>query len=184
MKLRSAVFSLPIALTATSLQAQVPQAPHVSLEFGLATAAYKQSFSSDCCGPTRTAAGVAVSVRLQRPVGELFALGAEAGTSLTERKDMRWLMGIATIVSRRRIAPWGQVGAGLVSQPGECPADASDTSPSCRTALHVGGLAAAGVRWNVIHSFAIGVEAAFVTGLTTVYRRFSTQRLGLTLRLQ
>jgi hypothetical protein len=93
-------------------------------------------------------------------------------------------MAFGTIAARTRVAPWALVGAGLVSQPGECPADASDTSPDCKTALTPGGLVSAGIRWRLLHHLALGVETAFVIGTTTRERHFRTERYGFTVRVQ
>jgi len=93
-------------------------------------------------------------------------------------------MALGTIAARTRFAPWALVGAGLVSQPGECPADAPDTSPDCKKALTPGGLVSAGIRWRLLRHLALGVETAFVTGTTTRERRFSTERYGFTVRVQ
>jgi len=68
-------------------------------------------------------------------------------------------------------------------QPGECPADAPDTSPDCQLALRPAGALAGGVRCR-FGRFAVGVEAAWVSGTSDGFRRFSTERYGLTLRMQ
>jgi len=173
-----------LMLAAAALKAQAPKLPGVSIELGIASATFKQSFSSDCCGPTREATGSAFSVRIKRRTTRFIAVGVEVGASATPRPDMRWLMAIGTIAPSRRFAPWAQVGAGLVGQPGECPADAPDTSPDCKTAITLGGVVGVGVRWSLLSNLAIGLETAFVTGTSRGERRFSTQRYGLTLRLQ
>lgn len=172
-------------LAAAPLNSQGAKPPGVSVELGIASATFKQSFFSDCCGPTREATGNAFSIRIKRQTSRLIAVGAEAGASITPRPDMRWLMAIGTIAPRGRLAPWAQVGAGLVGQPGECPADAPDTSPDCRTAITLGGAVGAGVRWNLRRNLAIGLETVFVTGTPRGEgRRFSTERYGVTLRLR
>jgi len=93
-------------------------------------------------------------------------------------------MATGTIAPSGRLIPWAQVGAGLVSQQGECPADGSDTSSDCETAITLGGIIGAGVRWRLLHNLAIGLETAFVTGTSRGERRFSTVRYGVTLTQQ
>ena len=173
-----------LLLVTSSLDAQASHPSRVSIELAASRAILRQSFAFDCCGPTRTAGGVGLVFRVQRPVGRLFAAGGEAGLSLTKNvRDMRWLMAIATIAGSRRLAPWAQVGAGLVIQPGECPADGSDPGPGCRVALRPGGGVTAGVRWRV-GDFAVGLEAGLVTGTSNGQRRFSTERYGFAVRMR
>jgi hypothetical protein len=173
-----------LILAAGPLSSQEPKRSAVAVELGIASANFQQSFSSSCCGPTREATGTAFSIRIKRQASRLIALGAEAGTSLTPRPDMRWLMAIGSIAPSGRLTPWAQVGAGLVGQPGKCPADAPDTSPDCTTAITLGGVVGAGVRWGLLRNLAIGLETTFVTGTSRGERRFSTERYGITLRLQ
>jgi hypothetical protein len=166
------------------LNSQVPKTSRVSVELGIGAATFNESFASDCCGPTREASGSAFSIRIKRHTSRLIEVGAEAGASVTPRPDMRWLMMTGAIAPIKRLAPWAQMGAGVVSQPGECPADAPDTSPDCTTALTLGAIVGAGIRWSLLSNLAIGLEAAFVTGTTRGERRFSTGRYGVTLRFQ
>ena len=173
-----------LLLAASSLGAQTVAPARVSLELVVSAATLRQSFSFDCCGPTRTADGVGVVLRVQRPVGRLLAAGGEAGLSVTRNvRDMRWLMAIGTIAGTGRVAPWAQVGGGLVIQPGECPADGSDPGPGCQVALRPGGGVAAGVRWR-LGGFAVGLEAGLVTSISNGVRRFSTERYGVSVRMR
>jgi len=177
----SAAFLL---LALSSLQAQAPQSSRMSIELAASRATLRQSFAFDCCGPTRKNSGVGLVFRVQRPLGRLIAAGGEAGLILAnDVRDMRWLMAIVTIAGPGRLAPWAQVGTGLVIQPGECPADGSDPGPGCRVALRPGAGGAAGVRWR-FRNFAIGLEAGLVTGTSSGQRRFSTERLGLAVRMR
>src|SRR5947207_9802904 len=78
-----------LMLAAAALKAQAPKLPGVSIELGIASATFKQSFSSDCCGPTREATGSAFSVRIKRRTTRFIAVGVEVGASATPRPDMR-----------------------------------------------------------------------------------------------
>jgi len=176
--------SAVLVLAVSSLKAQASQPSRIWIELAASRATLRQSFAYDCCGPTRKAGGVGLVFRVQRPVGRLIEAGGEAGVSLTRNvRDMRWLMAIGTIAGSRRLAPWAQVGAGLVIQPGECPADGSDPGPGCRVALRPGGGVTAGVRWR-FGNFAVGLEAGLVTGASNGQRRFSTERYGVAVRMR
>jgi opacity protein-like surface antigen len=170
-----------LVLAAGPLDSQEPKRSAVSVELGIASANFHESFSSDCCGPTQKATGGALSIRIKRPTRRLIAVGAEAGTSVTSRPDMSWLMATGTIARSGRLTPWAQVGAGLVAQQGRCPQDSSDTSSDCATDITLGGVIGAGVRWRLRHNLAIGLETAFVTGTPRSESRFSTVRYGVTL---
>jgi len=173
------VLAFPAVLVGavSSLSAQA------SLELAVSRATLRQSFAYDCCGaPVWKTFGSAFDVRIMWPAGRVIEAGVEGGMSVTDRPDMRWLMASGAITAAGRMAPWARLGAGWVIQPGECPADAPDTSPDCRLALRPAGALAAGVRWR-FGRFAAGVEAAWVSGTSDGFRRFSTERYGLTLRL-
>jgi hypothetical protein len=175
-----------LILAAGPLNSQEPKRSAVSVELGITSAHFQRFYSSDCCG-TWEATGGALSIRIKRQTSRLLAVGVEAGRSLTPRPDMGWLMVIGTIAPKSmRLTPWAQAGAGLVSQQGECPADGPDTSPDCATAITLGGLIGAGVRWRLLHNLAVGLETAFVTGTPRgdPKRRFSTERYGVTLTLR
>ena len=126
------VLAIPAVLLVpvSSLRAQA------SLELAVGRATLRQSFAYDCCGaPVWKTFGSAFDVRIMWPAGRVIEAGVEGGMSVTARPDMRWLMASGAITAAGRVAPWARLGAGWVIQPGECPADAPDTSPDCRLAL-------------------------------------------------
>jgi hypothetical protein len=97
---------------------------------------------------------------------------------------MKWLMAAGLIETGTVLMPWAHMGAGVVSQPGECPADAPDTDPACKTDVKPGGQLAVGVRWNLMPRLSIGGEAAYIRGMNSRDRHFATRRVGLTIRWQ
>jgi hypothetical protein len=125
-----------------------------------------------------------LSLRLKHQISPLAELGVDGGATFAGHRDMKWLMATVSISSSKRVAPWGQLGAGLIAQPGECPADGSDTSPACKTDFNLGASLVGGVRWAIANHFAIGPEISLVTGLARRERRFTTTKVGLVLRLQ
>src|SRR2546430_1521696 len=174
------VLAIPAVLlvAVSSLHAQA------SLELAVSRATLRQSFAYDCCHARAwKTSGSALDVRIMLPIGRGIEAGVEGGMRVTARPDMRWLMASGAINAAGRVAPWARLGAGWVIQPGECPADAPDTSPDCRLALRPAGALAGGVRCR-FGRFAVGVEAAWVSGTSDGFRRFSTERYGLTLRMQ
>lgn len=172
-----------LAIPAVLLVAVSSLSAQASLELAVSRATLRQSFAYDCCGPTRRTSGAGLGFRITWPAVRLIEAGFEGGASMTSRPDLRWLMAILAVAADRRVAPWARVGAGLGIQPGECPADAPDTSPDCQLALRPAGALAGGVRCR-FGRFAVGVEAAWVSGTSDGFRRFSTEWYGLTLRMQ
>lgn len=167
-----------------SVAAQTGAALPVGFEAVLGAAQLAESFSDDCCGPTRNATGSSVSVRVRAPAARLLRWGLDAGATFADHRTMKWGLAVLSVASQGRVAPWGQIGGGLVTQPGECPADGPNYGPGCQTDFRLGATAAGGALWTVSRHFAIGVEAALVRSATLNSRRFTTQRIGLTLRMQ
>jgi hypothetical protein len=166
----------------------------MSVEGAFGGGEVRRSYTSDCCGPGKQASGNSASVRIKRRIGRWIEIGAEGGQALTDVQDMQWLMLVAAISPATRLAPWVQLGGGMVTQPGEChqinadpapgPEEPSSFSPTCATAIKLGGAVAAGIRWRIGGRLAIGLEAAWVRGKTHIDQQFTTERLGLTVRLQ
>lgn len=179
------VWLLPglLVALASPVTAQDQRPSRVVFEGAIGVARFVESFSSDCCGPARDATGSSVSLRLKGRRGRLTELGVEGGATFAGQRDMKWLMAIGSVATATRISTWAQVGAGFIAQPGECPADAPDTSPECKVQPWFGGLVTAGVRWPLVDRLAVGLEAALVRGANHNERSFTTQRIGVTLRL-
>ncbi len=144
-------------------------------------ARFAESFTTDCCGPTRAASGSSFSVRVQRG-SRTAAFALEGGATFAGGRGMKWLMPVFALTLPKRPSPWFAVGAGLMAQPGECPADASDTSPDCTTHFVPGWLVGAGIRPSLSDHVAISLETSLVRGLVGA-RRFTTQRMGLGIRV-
>ncbi len=140
-------------------------------------------FTSDCCGPTRSRGGISAGGRFRWRQDALVSPGLDFGVTFARGRDMKWAMALATIVSGANIAPWAHVGAGVVLQPGECPADSSDTDPACSLNFNLGGQAAVGILWRFAARWGIGSEVAVITG-APIYRDrwITTQRVGILLR--
>lgn len=166
------------------LLAQTRKPLRVAFEGAVGVAELSESFSDNCCGPTRDATGLSLSVRMRERSGRLFELGLDGGATFAGHREMKWVMGVLSIAVPRRVSPWAQIGGGLVAQPGACPVDGPNTGPGCETDLKLGATAAGGIRWTVSGRLAVGVEAAYVRGKAHNSTRFTTKRLGVTLRLQ
>jgi len=173
-----------LSSAAPELLAQTRKPLPVAFEGVAGLAQFIESFSDDCCGPARDAAGLSLGLRIRERSGRLFELGLEGGSTFAGHREMKWALAVLSIAAPRRVAPWAHIGGGLVAQPGECPADGPDFGPGCETDLKLGATAAGGVRWTIGDRLAVGIEAAFVRGKAKESRRFTTRRLGLTIRIQ
>lgn len=173
-----------LGAVAPSVTAQTRAPSPIAFEAVIGVARFVQSFSDDCCGPTRAATGPSLGVRITAPASRLLRWGLEAGAAFADHRNMKWGVAVLSIGGHGRIAPWGHLGGGLLIQPGECPQDGPDYGPGCRTDFRLGATAAGGAVWSVGTHLAIGAEAGAVRSMTRNSRRFTTQRVGLTLRLQ
>ena len=175
-----------VVLTAAvpELLAQTRKPLPVAFEGVVGLAQFTESFSDDCCGPARDATGFSFSLRIRERSGRLFELGLEAGATFAGHREMKWGLAVLSIAAPKRVAPWVHIGGGLVGQPGECPADGPTFGPGCETDLKLGATAAGGVRWTIGERLAVGIEVAYVRAKSEDSRRFTTRRLGLTIRVQ
>ncbi|HUQ21210.1 MAG TPA: hypothetical protein VM099_16440 [Gemmatimonadaceae bacterium] len=144
----------------------------------------RELFSDDCCGPTRHSWGTSLGLRARRDIGNRLALGVDGGLTFASHRTMKWLMGVGSIAVANRLMPWAQLGAGLVTQPGECPADGLNYGPGCDTDFTLGAQAAAGLLWHLTEHVGLGGEGAIVRGLDKRATHFTTRRLAATVRLQ
>lgn len=165
------------------LAAQAPTRSTVGFEAMGGIARFTESFTSDCCGPKRTATGSSFGVRIGQGGGRRATLALEGGATFAAGRSMKWLMPVFALAVPKGLTPWIALGAGLMAQPGECPADAPDTSPDCKTQLGLGWVVDAGLRHPLKGHLAISLEASLVRGAAHRERRFTAQRIGLGLHL-
>jgi hypothetical protein len=172
-----------LVVTGSECVAQGPDESRWALELSGGAATFRQVFSTECCGPTRRTAGSVYTVRAVQRRGSLLELRAElGGTLFAGGRRMHWLMPALALSRRSRVTPWLQLGAGVVLQPGQCPADSSDTDPGCDVDLNLGGQLAAGLRLRLAPTWSLGGEVGYVRGAKVDYRYFTAERVLIALR--
>src|SRR5438093_5763122 len=155
-----------LATTPLPLAAQEFHSTHSTIEAAVGAADIRESYTSDCCGPSRTLRGASASLRLARPLRDFAEIGVEGGLVLAGGTSMEWFMATGAVGGRKRLAPWLQVGAGALGHPGDCtlltPATASAGSAlGCGTNFGLGASAATGLRWRASGRVVIGLEGSF-----------------------
>ncbi|MDX2184618.1 MAG: hypothetical protein SFW08_11615 [Gemmatimonadaceae bacterium] len=145
--------------------------------------AFRESYSTDCCGPGIRAGGRSFTLRAVGRITRRLAIGAELGETIADGWRLQWRMPVITFSRPDQFTPWLQVGAGAVSQVGECPQDGSRPGPGCRVDRTFGGQVAAGLRVRLASFVSLGGEIGYVRGMIVRERYASSQRLAITLRL-
>ena len=97
---------------------------------------------------------------------------------------MNWLMPVLAISRRGRVTPWVQLGAGAVSQTGECPQGGSRPDPACVFDLALGGQLATGLRVRLAPAWSFGGEIGYIRGAEVRQRYVTSQRVAIALRWQ
>ena len=162
--------------------AQATDRSRWALEISGGAATFRESYPTDCCGPTQRAGGSSLIVRGVRRASRHIELGGELGATAADGWRMRWLMPMLAVSRRGPVTPWLQLGAGAVSQTGECPADGSRPDPACSVDLALGGQQAIGLRYELAPMWSVGGEAGYIRGAAVRNRYVTSQRLAISLR--
>src|SRR5438093_4167685 len=110
-----------VATLAHSLVAQEFHSTRTSIEASFGVADLKESYTSDCCGPSRTLDGVSFSLRFAHPLKGPAEAGGQFGATLADGSSMEWLMATGALAGPWRLSPWLELGAGAIGHPGDCP---------------------------------------------------------------
>lgn len=101
--MKVSLIAILLVLTGSEGLAQAPAGSRWSVEVTGGAASFRESFPSDCCGPTRKAAGTAFALRAAHHENHLVELGAEVGATFAGGREMKWLMPVVGLSRRGRL---------------------------------------------------------------------------------
>ena len=182
--MKASVVVVLLVVSGSECVAQATNGSGWAIEISGAAATFRELYPTDCCGPTQRAHGSALTARAMRQGSRLLELGAELGATAAGGWRMNWLMPVLAVSRRGRVTPWVQLGAGAVSQTGECPQGGSRPDPACVFDLALGGQLATGLRVRLAPAWSFGGEIGYIRGAEVRQRYVTSQRVAIALRWQ